>query len=318
MTNKGYVNTTINETHYLEVDEHHRLYIEECGNPKGVPVVFLHGGPGGSISETSRRFFDPNYYRIILFDQRGSGHSQPFLSLQDNTIFHSVDDMEKIRQFLKIEEWIIFGGSYGTTLALAYAIHHPEKVTQLVLRGIFLGRQSDIDWLFKQGASEFYPIEFNRFKSHVPSNQQHDLVSAYYQLMTSGDEAVRNAACLAWSQWEGGIVEMNNKQAAETESETTGVEPHDLSLGLFEAHYFVHQMFWEEDNYILNRSDQLKNVPMSLFHGRYDVDCRVSGAYDLQQACQHATLTIVEMASHSANEAPLFDALVACMDGLKK
>lgn len=320
MTKLGYFDTPVNETHYLNVDGIHQLYIEECGNPKGTPVVFLHGGPGGAISETSRRFFDPSYYRIILFDQRGSGKSKPFLSLQDNTILHSVGDMEKIRQYLQIDEWLVFGGSYGSTLALAYAIHYPEKVTQLILRGIFLGRQSDIDWLFKKGASEFYPIEFSEFKSHVPLGQQHDLVKAYYQLMMSDDEAVRNAACLAWSQWEGGIVKMNNQLKLSdepSEEEAMGIQPHDLSLGLLEAHYFVNQMFWKDNDYILNRVHQLQQVPITIFHGRYDVDCRVSGAYDLKQACPHADLNIVEMASHSPSEGPLFDELVTYMDSLK-
>lgn len=313
MTTKGYFNTPVNKQYHLEVDSHHTLYIEECGNPEGVPVIFLHGGPGGAISETSRRFFDPSYYRIILFDQRGSGQSRPFLSLQDNTPLYSVSDMEKIRQHLEIDQWIVFGGSYGSTLALAYAIHYPQTVLHLVLRGVFLGRQSDVDWLFKEGASEFYPAEFDRFKSFIQPGQQHDLVSAYYRLMTGEDAAAREAACLAWSQWEGGIVKLVNKPAAETSK----AEPHDLSLGLLEAHYFANKMFWKEDNFLLNRAHQLADIPMSIFHGRYDVDCRVSGAYDLKQACPHANLNIVELASHSPNEGPLFEALVDCMEQLK-
>lgn len=317
MTTKGYYNTPVNQYYHLEVDAHHTLYIEECGNPEGVPVVFLHGGPGGAISEASRRFFDPSYYRIILFDQRGSGQSKPFLSLQDNTILYSVSDIEKIRQHLGIDQWILFGGSYGSTLALTYAIHYPHTVMQLVLRGIFLGRQSDIDWLFKEGASEFYPVEFDRFKSYVQPGQQHDLVSAYYRLMTGGDEAIREAACLAWSSWEGGIVKMVNTPTPDTASKSQKAEPHDLSLGLLEAHYFANQMFWKEDNFILNRAHQLADIPMSIYHGRYDVDCRVSCAYDLKQACPHASLNIVELASHSPNEGPLFDELVNCMDQLK-
>lgn len=312
MNKIGYFNTPVKQKHHLKVDDVHTLYIEECGNPEGQPVLFLHGGPGGAVSEASRRFFDPEYYRIILFDQRGSGQSTPFLSLYNNTILYSVKDIELIRQHLGIETWFVFGGSYGSTLALTYAIHYPQHVAHLILRGIFLGRQEDVDWLFKFGASEFYPEEFAKFKQHVLSSQQADLVSAYYRLMTSGDEVIRNAACKAWSDWEGGIVTMV-KPAIKNHQ----IESYDLSLGLLEAHYFVNQMFWKEDNYILNRIQPLESIPMAIFHGRYDVDCRVSGAYELAEACPHADLTIVELAAHSPSEGPLFAALVTYMDELK-
>lgn len=312
MTTIGYFNTPVNKTHHLAVDDIHTLYIEECGNPEGQPVLFLHGGPGGAVSETSRRFFDPAYYRIILFDQRGSGKSTPFLSLENNTILASVRDIEKIRQHLDIDAWFVFGGSYGSTLALAYAIDYPQRVQQLILRGIFLGRQEDVDWLFQFGASEFYPEEFSAFKQHVPVSQQDDLVSAYYSLMTSGDEAKQQAACKAWSDWEGGIVTMVKPAIKDSK-----IKPSDLSLGLLEAHYFANQMFWKEDNYLLNRMQRLADIPMAIFHGRYDVDCRVSGAYALKQACPHAQLSIVELAAHSPNEGPLFEALVTHMEDLK-
>lgn len=313
MKTLGYFNTPVNATYQLVVDDVHTLYIEECGNPDGQPVLFLHGGPGGAISETSRRFFDPAYYRIILFDQRGSGKSTPFLSLKNNTILYSVRDIEKIREYLDIDSWFVFGGSYGSTLALAYAIDYPQRVKHLILRGIFLGRQEDVDWLFQFGASEFYPEEFSQFKQHVPVNQQDDLVAAYYDLMTSGDQIKRQAACKAWSDWEGGIVTMVKPAIKNNQ-----IEPSDLSLGLLEAHYFANQMFWKEDNYLLNRVKRLEKIPMAIFHGRYDVDCRVSGAYDLKQACSHADLSIVELAAHSPNEGPLFEALVTYMDELKE
>ena len=277
----GYFNTEVKKSHHLKVDQTHTLYIEECGNLEGQPVVFLHGGPGGAVSELSRRFFDPEHYRIILFDQRGCGQSQPFLSLENNTILFSVGDLEKIRAYLNIDSWYVFGGSYGSTLALAYAIHYPERVDHLILRGIFLGRQADIDWLFQFGASE-------------------------------GNESERNAACKAWSDWEGALVNM-----VKTTDTKTSIDKYDLSLGLLEAHYFANQMFWKEDNYLLSRSQQLKEIPMAIFHGRYDVDCRVSSAYELKKACPHASLNIIELAAHSPNEGPLFEALVHYMDQLR-
>ncbi|MRJ47904.1 prolyl aminopeptidase [Fundicoccus ignavus] len=308
----GYFNTEVKKSHHLKVDQTHTLYIEECGNLEGQPVVFLHGGPGGAVSELSRRFFDPEHYRIILFDQRGCGQSLPFLSLENNTILFSVGDLEKIRAYLNIDSWYVFGGSYGSTLALAYAIHYPERVDHLILRGIFLGRQADIDWLFQFGASEFYPKEFGAFKQYVPVNQQQNLVSAYYALMTSEDKAIREGACKAWSDWEGALVNM-----VKTTDTKTSIDKYDLSLGLLEAHYFANQMFWKEDNYLLSRSQQLKEIPMAIFHGRYDVDCRVSSAYELKKACPHASLNIIELAAHSPNEGPLFEALVHYMDQLR-
>ncbi|MDO4774597.1 MAG: prolyl aminopeptidase [Aerococcaceae bacterium] len=308
---KGYIDTPINQTYYIEVSDNHTLYVEECGNPNGKPVIFLHGGPGGSISELSRRFFDPSFYRIILFDQRGCGKSQPFLSLVNNTPLASVADMEVIRQRLGIAQWIVFGGSYGSTLALAYAIHHPDCVAQLVLRGIFLGRQQDIDWLFQAGASYFYPEEFELFKGHIAKHAQMNLVHAYYQQMLSDNLNVRNAACKKWSNWESSIVTLMPTAPSE---EVTAA---DLSIGLLEAHYFANKMFWNEDNYLINRANKLKEIPIAIFHGRYDVDCRLSGAYDLKKACPHAKLHIVEASGHSIADEPLFDALLQFMEQLK-
>lgn len=313
MTTLGYFNTPVNSTHYLAVDDVHTLFIEECGNPEGQPILFLHGGPGGGVSEQSRRFFDPAYYRIILFDQRGCGKSTPFLSLENNTILTSVRDIEKIREYLNIDSWFVFGGSYGSTLALAYAVDYPQRVKHLILRGIFLGRQEDVDWLFKFGASEFYPEEFSQFKQQVDIDQQNDLVSAYYRLMLTDDEGNFQRACKAWSDWESSIVTL-----VKPTIRNKPIEASDLSLGLLEAHYFANQMFWKEDNYLLNRVHRLRDISMAIFHGRYDIDCRVSGAYDLKQACPHAELTIVELAAHSPNEGPLFEALVSYMEDLKQ
>lgn len=310
----GYFDTPIRYTYQLEVDAIHTLYIEECGNPNGQPVLFLHGGPGGSISEYSRRFFDPEYYRIILFDQRGTGKSQPFLCLENNTIFDSVEDIEKIRKHLKIKDWYVFGGSYGTTLALVYAIHYPKVVKHLVLRGVFLGRQSDVDWLFQEGAGYFYPEEFARFKSFIKKEHQADLVNAYYQLMLSDDQQVADAACYEWSQWENSIVKLVQDSNDLGNPLTDG----DRSIALLESHYFANRMFGEEDNYILDRIHRIKEIPMKMIHGRYDIDCRPSGAFELKKECPNAQLTFVALGSHTPYDDAMFETLVGIMDALKE
>lgn len=308
----GYIDTKVLSKQHIEVSDGHSLYVEECGNPEGIPVIFLHGGPGGLISEKSRRFFNPDKYRIILFDQRGTGQSVPHLSLENNTVDASVLDIEVIRQHFGVDSWIVFGGSYGSTLALAYAIKYKEYVDRLVLRGIFLGRQSDIDWLFKFGASEFYPQAFAKYKSFIDPAKQSDLVSAYYEMMINGTvEEQRDQACKHWNEWEGNVI-----YHTPVESIPSEITKEDLSQGLLESHYFYHNMFWDEDNYLLNHASVLKDLPIDIYHGRYDVDCRLSGAVDLQELLPHATLNIVEGAGHSPFEEPMFSELVQCMDNI--
>lgn len=311
---KGYINTPINQSFYLEVGDGHQLYVETCGNPKGIPVLYLHGGPGGSVSEISRRFFDPKAYHVILFDQRGTGKSKPFLSLENNTVLASVADIERIRQHFQLDQWLVFGGSYGSTLALAYAVNFPDRVSGLILRGIFLGRHSDNQWLYQEGASYFYPQEHERFKTFIDQDQQDDLISAYYHRMIGPDLLLREQAMFEWSLWESAIVQLIPKPLKPEDLKITDA---DRSLGLLEAHYFYHRCFWQEDNYILNRASALKQIPIDIVHGRYDVDCRPSGAYDLKKACPHARLTIVEAAGHSPGDQPLFDALVSIMERIK-
>ncbi|XJS11754.1 alpha/beta fold hydrolase [Aerococcaceae bacterium WGS1372] len=210
-----------------------------------------------------------------------------------------------------MSRWIIFGGSYGSTLALAYAIKYKQHVQHLVLRGIFLGRQSDIDWLFKFGASEFFPQAFDKFKNFISKEQQTDLVTAYYELMTSGDQDLFEQACMSWNQWESSVI-----HHLPVEVSNNSVSASDLSIGLLEAHYFHHKMFWEDDNYILNNIEAIKDLPIDIFHGRYDVDCRLSGAMELQDALNNANLHIVEAAGHSPYESLMFAALVNKMDEL--
>lgn len=310
---QGYENSPLIDAFHLDVDETHSLYIEEVGNPEGTPILFLHGGPGGGISEKSRVFFHPQKYRLILFDQRGSGRSTPFLSLENNTVLDSVSDIEKIREYYGFEKWFVFGGSYGSTLALSYAIHFPERVSGLILRGIFLGRQFDIDWLFNGGAGLFYPEEFARFEAYIPVEEQDDLVAAYYKRMRSHNTVIRDEACKRWSDWESSITTL----VPEFVDYAAPVQDHELSLGLLEAHYFANRMFWYEDNYILNRADKLVKIPIDIFHGRYDVDCVPGAAYDLKQALPHAKLNIIESSGHSAYEPELLKALTYFLDDME-
>lgn len=313
MNIQGYLNIPLNEKHFVKVDDTHTLYVEEAGNPKGEPVVFLHGGPGGSINEKARRFFDPKYYRIIAFDQRGTGKSTPFLSLKNNTVFHSVEDMEVIRKELGIDRWYVFGGSYGSTLSLVYAITHPDRVKHLILRGIFLGRQEDIDWLYLNGPKNFYPEEYKEFVEFIEEDKRDHLVEAYYEKMTTGDEDTRRLAMKKWADWESGLVNIfPNFNRSEK------IEDSDLSIGLLEAHYFANKMFWPEDNYILNNSDKIKHIPMDIVHGRYDVNCRVHGAYELKEALPEAKLHVIEAGAHSPYEPYMMNELVGIVDRLKE
>lgn len=313
----GYIDTPVRNQYMIEVDNTHTLYVEECGCPTGIPVVFLHGGPGGEISEFSRRFFDPAVYRIILFDQRGTGKSKPFLSLENNTVLDSVQDMEKIRQALAIKKWIVFGGSYGSTLALAYAIQFPQYVLHLVLRGIFLGRSSDIAWLCsKTGAAQFFPEEFERFTSFIPEEEQEDLITAYYQRMIGNNQRLAQLACWHWSQWEKSLISLTPHLTEFNEPDV--ISKSDLSIGLLEAHYFYHHMFWGEDNYLLNRVNRLKNIPIDIIHGRFDIDCRVSGAYELAKKCPHAHLHIIQPGAHTPVDKELFIPLLEVMESIKQ
>lgn len=280
----------------LQVDSIHTLHVEEWGIPDGLPVVYLHGGPGGSISERCLQFFDLAKHRVIFFDQRGCGKSTPFAELKDNDIEHSVADMELIREKIGLAQWAVFGGSYGSTLALCYAIKHPERVKHLVLRGIFLGRKEDIHWLFQEGAGYFFPQQFAKFKNQIAKDKQQDLLSAYYELLTHEDEAVRQKAAIAWANWESEIVTLLPSPQSEE------YEPWKMSIALLECHYFVNHMFWEKDSYILDNVDRVKNIPIDIVHGRYDVDCRPEGAYLLAKACPHARLYFGEAAGHSPYE----------------
>lgn len=295
---------------WLDVDAPHRLYIEECGNPKGKPILFLHGGPGAGCEPYHRRFFDPEVWRIVLFDQRGSGRSTPHAELTDNTTWHLVADIERIRETLGIDSWHVFGGSWGSTLALAYAETHPARVKGMVLRGVFLCRPHEIDWFYQQGASRLFPDYWEDFLAPIDPAKRGELVKAYYELLTGKDELKRMAAAKAWSFWEGRTATLlNNKDIADHFA-----EPHvALSMARIECHYFNHDSFFEP-NQLLRDAHRLAGIPGIIVHGRYDVICPIENAWELAKAWPDAELQIMPNSGHSAAEPATRKALVAATD----
>ncbi len=291
---------------HLEVDPPHVLYVEESGNPHGIPVLFVHGGPGAGCAAFNRRFFDPDLYRIILFDQRGAGRSEPHAELRDNHTAALVEDMEKIRQELGIERWMLFGGSWGSTLSLVYAQAHPERVLGMVLRGVFLCRRQDIDWFYQYGASQIFPEYWEDFVAPIPAGRRHQMVDAYYELLTGDNDLARMSAAKAWSVWEGRTATLRPNEGLEQHFS----EPHlALSLARIEAHYFRNNAFLEE-NQILEQAGTLQGIPGVIVHGRYDMICPAENAFALHQAWPEAELQIIRDCGHSATEPGLVDALV--------
>ncbi len=296
--------------HTLAVESPHILHIEECGNPAGIPVVFIHGGPGAGCEPYHRRFFDPQRYRIILFDQRGCGRSTPHASLEGNTTQALVADMEAIREHLKIEKWLLFGGSWGSTLGLVYAETHPERVLGLVARGIFLCRPHEINWFYQQGASRLFPDYWQDYLAPIPESERDDLLKAYHQRLTGGDEMARMAAAKAWSLWEGRTATL---QLSESVVNHFGDPFTALSLARIECHYFMNDSFLEPDQ-ILRDAHKLAGIPGVIVHGRYDAICPVENAWQLSRAWPEAKLKIVPAAGHAASEPGIINALVGATD----
>ncbi len=295
----------------LQVDARHSLYWEECGNPAGKPVVLLHGGPGAGCSPRMRRFHDPAKYRIVLFDQRGAGRSTPFADLQDNTTWHLVADIERLREHLGIERWQVFGGSWGSTLALAYAQAHPRRVTELVLRGIFMLRRWELEWFYQEGASRLFPDAWRHYIEAIPPVERHDLISAYHRRLTSEDEAVRLAAARAWSIWEGGTSYL---RIPPDYAQTHGDPAFALAFARIENHYFVNGGFFEVEDQLLRDAHRIADIPGVIVHGRYDVVCPIQSAFDLHAAWPKAELVVGATAGHSGFEAENVDALVRATD----
>ncbi|KPC50679.1 prolyl aminopeptidase [Amantichitinum ursilacus] len=298
-------------TFYLRVDAVHQLYVEEVGNPEGQPVVFLHGGPGAGIFPGARRFFDPQRYRVILFDQRGAGQSTPMGELTDNTTQHLITDIEMLRQQLDIERWIVFGGSWGSTLALAYAQAHAERVVSLVLRGIFLGRQEEVDWLNGDGvgASWMFPERWQRYRDFIPPAERHDMVEAYWRRLTDPDAEVRLQAALAWASWEGSITTLVHDAHGDGVFDAADKA---ISLARAEVHYFRHQMFLQP-NQLLRDIERIRHIPAVIVHGRYDMVCPAKTAWDLASVWPEARL-IYTQAGHSSVDPETRSALIEAMD----
>ncbi|MBH0779983.1 prolyl aminopeptidase [Nocardia bovistercoris] len=307
------------ETGTLDVGDGQSLYWEVSGNPEGKPAVFLHGGPGGGTGPLQRRFFDPNAYRIVLFDQRGCGLSTPHLAegaaLETNTTWHLVSDIEALRTRLGVERWLVFGGSWGSTLALAYAQTHPERVTELVLRGIFLLRRKEIDWYYNGAAGRLYPAEWERFLAPVPDAERgEDLVEVYHRLLHSPDPEVATAAAVAWSSWEGSTSTLlpHPDRVAETSNPRFA-----LAFARIENHYFRHGGFLDEAQ-LLRDIDRISHIPGVLVHGRHDVVCPAVSAWDLHRAWPGSVLHIVEDAGHAADEPGITHHLVTATDHFAK
>lgn len=299
------------KTGHLPVGSEHELYWEESGNPKGRPILFLHGGPGSGTDAAHRSYFDPDAYRIILMDQRGCGKSRPHSSLVDNTTWHLVADIELLRTFLGVEQWVVFGGSWGSTLALAYAISHPDVVSALVLRGIFLCRQKEMRWFFESGVRQIFPDRWEEFLKPIPLEEQSDLITAYHHRLTSADRTIRREAAEAWSRWEAALIRLIFDPEI---LQKFGTGEHADAIARIECHYFVHHAFFPTDNWIVNQVSRIRHIPAVIVHGRYDMVCPFESAWDLHKAWPEALLEIIPDAGHSAGEEGITDALLRATD----
>lgn len=299
------------QTGYLDVEGGHSIYWEESGNPQGKPVLFVHGGPGIGTAPYHRSFFNPDLYRIILFDQRGCGKSVPFSKLECNTTWDLVEDIERLREHLKVENWVVFGGSWGSTLGLTYAIKHPEAVKGLILRGIFLCRPQEIQWYYQSGANQIFPDQWENYIAPIPPSEREDFVAAYYKRLTSTDEAERKAAAYAWSGWEGSTSKLLFDPALF--ADFTADDSAD-SIARIECHYFVHNTFFNTDNWILENIATIRTIPCIMVQGRYDIPCPIKSAWDLHRAWPEAQLEIIPDAGHAATEPGILDALIRATD----
>ena len=299
------------ERRVLDVGDGHALYVEECGNPAGVPVVVLHGGPGGGSSPMMRRFFDPRHYRIVLFDQRGCGRSRPHASVEANTTGHLIGDIEAIRLALGIGRWILFGGSWGATLALAYAQAHPAQVAWIVLRGVFLGTQAELDWFYGGGAGRFYPDLWSRFVEPIPQAERGDLIAAYARRLFSGDFAVESRHARLWSDWENALATVESRGFYDTPVD------YARAFARLENHYFSNACFLGKDGRLLDELWRMDGVRGTIVQGQFDMICPPITAWTLHRAWSGSTLRMVPMAGHALSEPGITAELVGVMDGLK-
>ena len=303
------------ENHHfmLKVDDVHSLYVEESGTEEGTPVIYLHGGPGSGSSPFMRRLFDPEKYRIVLFDQRGAGQSIPHAETKNNTTQDLISDMEQIREALNIERWVVSGGSWGSTLALAYAQAHPERVMGLILRGIFLGTNAEVKWFYEEGgASHFFPDYWEDYIAPIPEAERNDLLVAFHKRLMGDNEIARMGAAKAWSSWEGKTLSLNPTPAMINHFSDPRTA---LSVACLEAHYFMNNCFFE-DNQLLKNADKIKDIPGYIIHGRYDMICQVKQAFDLHDVWPLADLNIIPATGHAASEAGIVSALIEAGNGM--
>ncbi|MBT3142175.1 prolyl aminopeptidase [Falsiruegeria litorea] len=293
----------------LDVGQGHRIYVEQCGNPNGVPVVVLHGGPGGGCSPAMRRYFDPTVYRVILFDQRGCGRSRPYASVEDNTTWHLVSDIETIRRTFDIEQWMVFGGSWGATLSLLYAQAHPDRVMHLILRGVFLMTQSELDWFYGGGAGKFWPETWARFANLIPENEHGNMIQAYHKRLFSGNMTEEIRYGRAWSAWENALASIHSNGS-------TGESPGEYARAFarLENHYFINDGFLEFDGQILANMGRISHIPGVIVQGRYDMICPPSSAWKLSELWPMSELKMVRNAGHALSEPGISAELVRAMD----
>jgi proline iminopeptidase len=303
-----------NRHFYLKVDDTHEIYVEECGNQEGEPVVFLHGGPGAGCELYHRQLFDPEKYRIILFDQRGCGRSHPHASIENNTTDHLISDIEKIRRELEIEKWVVAGGSWGSTLALAYAQNHPKVVSGLIVRGIFLCTPKELHWFYQEGASQFFPEYWEDFLEPIPVEERTNLLQAYHKRLSGDNEIARMGAAKAWSLWEARTASLQPKSSVLDHFS----DPRNaLSIARIEAHYFVNNGFFKE-NQLLDNMNRLQDIPGFIVHGRYDMICPIKQAFDLHKAWPGSEFFLVQSAGHSAGEQGITAALIKASNDMLK
>lgn len=295
----------------LRVSATHEIYWEECGNPQGKPAVFVHGGPGAGAGAASRRFFNPDKYRIIVFDQRGCGRSRPLASLEDNTTWHLVSDMEALRTMLGIERWLVFGGSWGSTLALAYAQTHPDRVSELVLRGIFMLRHWELQWFYQQGCSALYPDRYADYIAAIPQAERHDLIAAFHKRLIGNDRNEQLKAAKAWAIWEAATSFLH---VNEDNIHNWGEPDFAIAVARIECHYFVNKGFFTSDSHLLDNLHRIRHIPAVIVQGRYDVVCPMQTAWELHQAWPEAQFTVSADAGHSAFEATNTHHLISATD----
>lgn len=299
------------KTGHLSVSGNHKIYWEESGRPDGLPVLFVHGGPGSGTEPSHRCYFNPQIYRIILVDQRGCGKSVPHSSLENNTTWDLVSDFEILRAQLNISSWVVFGGSWGSTLALAYAETHPERVKALILRGIFLGRKRELHWFYQFGAHHIFPDEWEKYLDPIPENERGDLFQAYHKRLTSKDPAIRKRAASTWTAWEGATLKLIFDEKI---FDHFVEDAHADAIARIECHYFVNRCFFKTDNWLIEQVGKIRHIPAVIIHGRYDIICPMENAWDLHKAWPEAELQIIKDAGHAASEPGIMKALVQATD----